>query len=85
MTDKSQKHGQRSGNPAAASSGGDDALAIELININKHFGPVHANKNIDLPIKSGTVHGIVGENGAGKTRRHRGSRDQIGDGASLEP
>ena len=44
-----------------------DNLAIELICINKHFGAVHANKNIDLPIKSGTVHGIVGENGAGKT------------------
>lgn len=42
-------------------------LAIELIGINKHFGPVHANRDIDLKIKRGTVHGIVGENGAGKS------------------
>ncbi|MEO7223093.1 MAG: ATP-binding cassette domain-containing protein, partial [Devosia sp.] len=47
---------------AAASS-----LAIELIGINKHFGPVHANRDIHLQIKRGTVHGIVGENGAGKS------------------
>jgi general nucleoside transport system ATP-binding protein len=42
-------------------------LAIELIGINKHFGPVHANRDIHLKIKRGTVHGIVGENGAGKS------------------
>jgi ABC-type uncharacterized transport system ATPase subunit len=42
-------------------------LAIELIGINKHFGPVHAYRYIHLQIKRGTVHGIVGENGAGKS------------------
>lgn len=41
--------------------------AIELVGINKSFGPVHANKDIDLNIKAGTIHGIVGENGAGKS------------------
>ena len=39
-------------------------FAIELIGINKHFGPVHANKDINLKVKRGSVHG---ENGAGKT------------------
>ncbi|MBD8065725.1 ABC transporter ATP-binding protein [Devosia sp. PTR5] len=43
------------------------APAIELRGINKHFGAVHANKDIDLVVKRGTVHGIVGENGAGKS------------------
>src|SRR3569833_3709562 len=43
------------------------AIAIELVGINKHFGPVHANKDIHLVVKRGTVHGIVGENGAGKS------------------
>src|SRR5689334_13482876 len=42
-------------------------LAIELIGINKHFGSVHANRDIHLQVKRGTVHGIVGENGAGKS------------------
>ncbi len=41
--------------------------AIELVGINKHFGPVHANRDIHLTVRSGTVHGIVGENGAGKS------------------
>ncbi len=43
------------------------APAIELRGINKHFGPVHANRDIDLRIERGTIHGIVGENGAGKS------------------
>lgn len=54
---------QRPSGAAAASE-----FAIELIKINKSFGPVHANKNIDLAVRRGSVHGIVGENGAGKSR-----------------
>jgi simple sugar transport system ATP-binding protein len=45
----------------------DPPPAVELIGIDKHFGPVHANKNVDLRIPAGTIHGIVGENGAGKS------------------
>ena len=43
------------------------APAIELIGIDKKFGPVHANKNINMLVPSGTIHGIIGENGAGKS------------------
>ena len=43
------------------------APAIELIGIEKRFGPVHANKDINLSIEKGSIHGIVGENGAGKS------------------
>ncbi len=53
---------QRPSGAAAASE-----FAIELLKINKSFGPVHANKDIDLAIRRGSVHGIVGENGAGKS------------------
>jgi ABC-type uncharacterized transport system ATPase subunit len=53
---------QRPSGAAAASE-----FAIELIKINKSFGPVHANKDIDLAVRRGSVHGIVGENGAGKS------------------
>jgi len=52
---------------AAVSSAADSALAIELVNINKHFGAVRANRDINLRIRRGTIHGIVGENGAGKS------------------
>ena len=41
--------------------------AIELVGIDKSFGPVHANRNINLRVEKGTIHGIVGENGAGKS------------------
>ncbi|SKA22149.1 ABC transporter ATP-binding protein [Consotaella salsifontis] len=41
--------------------------AIELINIDKSFGAVRANKSINLRVDKGTIHGIVGENGAGKS------------------
>jgi ABC-type uncharacterized transport system ATPase subunit len=56
---------------AAASDDVEAALAsqyaIELRGISKRFGAVRANKDIDLKVKSGTIHGIVGENGAGKS------------------
>ncbi|KQT83044.1 ABC transporter ATP-binding protein [Aurantimonas sp. Leaf443] len=41
--------------------------AIELIDIDKTFGAVHANRRINLTVEKGTIHGIVGENGAGKS------------------
>src|SRR5271157_5553235 len=43
------------------------APAIELIGVDKSFGPVHANKNVNLKVERGVIHGIVGENGAGKS------------------
>lgn len=41
--------------------------AIELIGIEKRFGPVRANRDVSLSVAPGTIHGIVGENGAGKS------------------
>ena len=52
---------------AAAPAAASVDPAVELIGIDKRFGPVHANKNVDLAIPRGTIHGIVGENGAGKS------------------
>src|SRR5262245_39724171 len=43
------------------------APVIELRGIDKWFGEVHANRDVSLVIRSGTIHGIVGENGAGKS------------------
>ncbi|MGA2488329.1 MAG: ATP-binding cassette domain-containing protein, partial [Roseiarcus sp.] len=43
------------------------APAIELIGIDKSFGPVHANVDVNLKVERGVIHGIVGENGAGKS------------------
>ncbi len=42
-------------------------MEIELRHIHKHFGPVHANNDINLTFQSGRIVGILGENGAGKS------------------
>ncbi|MCE5257883.1 MAG: ATP-binding cassette domain-containing protein [Chloroflexi bacterium] len=42
-------------------------MHIELQNIHKSFGTVHANAGISLEIREGTIQGLLGENGAGKT------------------
>ncbi|MBA2333950.1 MAG: ATP-binding cassette domain-containing protein, partial [Blastocatellia bacterium] len=40
---------------------------LELRNITKSFGDVVANNNVSIHVKKGTIHAIVGENGAGKS------------------
>src|ERR1041385_2618495 len=39
---------------------------LELRGITKRFGAVSANDNVNIVVKPGTIHAIVGENGAGK-------------------
>ena len=41
--------------------------AIELKHISKRFGPVIANKDINLDLKRGEILSLLGENGSGKT------------------
>lgn len=41
--------------------------AIEVKGIQKNFGGVKAIKNIDLSLREGEIHAVVGENGAGKS------------------
>ncbi|MDQ3801781.1 MAG: ABC transporter ATP-binding protein [Acidobacteriota bacterium] len=40
---------------------------LELRNITKTFGDVVANNDVSIKIEKGTIHAIVGENGAGKS------------------
>ena len=40
---------------------------LELRNITKTFGSVIANNDVSIKIERGTIHAIVGENGAGKS------------------
>ena len=40
---------------------------LEVQNVNKHFGGLHALNNVNLSVEEGTVHAIIGPNGAGKS------------------
>lgn len=42
-------------------------FAIEMKNISKTFGHLKANDNINLSVRRGEVHALLGENGAGKS------------------
>jgi general nucleoside transport system ATP-binding protein len=44
---------------------------LELRNITKRFGAVLANDHINILVRPGTIHAIVGENGAGKSTAMR--------------
>ena len=64
--------GGTGGTPAGAEPGstappGDAPLAVELRGITKRFPGVVANRDIELRVRRGEVHAIVGENGAGKS------------------
>ncbi len=67
-------------------------MLLELKNIHKHFGPVHANNAITITIASGAIHGLLGENGAGKSTLmkilsgifHRDAGEILLDGRAVE-
>ncbi len=44
---------------------------LELRDITKRFGDVLANDRVSLAVAPGTIHAIVGENGAGKSTAMR--------------
>jgi len=45
----------------------EPAVAVELSGITKTFPGVVANDDVNLAVRSGEIHAVVGENGAGKT------------------
>lgn len=42
-------------------------IEAELQGITKSFGPLHANQDVSLKVIPGTIHALIGENGAGKS------------------
>ena len=45
----------------------NSSIILEMQNVDKHFGGVHAIDNFSVKIEKGKVHGLIGPNGAGKT------------------
>jgi ABC-type sugar transport system ATPase subunit len=42
-------------------------MTLVATGLNKQFGPTRAASNVSIKLRTGTVHAIVGENGAGKS------------------
>jgi ribose transport system ATP-binding protein len=53
--------------PSAPASSKTIAPLLEAVGLSKSFGPVEVLKDIDLDVRAGEVHAIIGENGAGKS------------------
>ncbi|NNG35847.1 ABC transporter ATP-binding protein [Nakamurella aerolata] len=47
--------------------GADAELVIEMRDVDKSFGSVHALNKLNLQVRRGEVHGFLGPNGAGKS------------------
>jgi simple sugar transport system ATP-binding protein len=41
--------------------------ALEFRGVSKRFGSFYANRGLSFQIEAGTIHGLIGENGAGKS------------------
>jgi len=44
-----------------------DTPILEMIGVSKAFGGIHALRDVDFSLIEGEIHGLVGENGAGKS------------------
>jgi ribose transport system ATP-binding protein len=45
----------------------DENLVFQTINLRKEFGPTVALKSVGLGLRRGEIHGLIGENGSGKS------------------
>ena len=45
----------------------EDESMLSAVELSKHFGGIHALEKLDIVVKKGQIHGLIGPNGSGKT------------------
>ena len=46
---------------------GDTVSVLSLRNVSRSFGPIEVLHGVDIALRPGRVHALIGENGAGKS------------------
>ena len=59
--------GLRSGVPSPMAPSGMQSPLLETQGLVKRFGALVANDRVDLAVRAGEIHALLGENGAGKS------------------
>lgn len=45
----------------------DDEFALRIENVSKNYGALYALRSVSVNVRRGSIHGLLGENGAGKS------------------
>ncbi|WP_298852633.1 ABC transporter ATP-binding protein [uncultured Ruegeria sp.] len=59
-------------------------MIIEVKGLSIHFGALRAVRNVSLSVEAGTIHGIIGESGCGKSITGMAFLGLLPDGARVE-
>lgn len=60
-------------------------LAIQIIDLKKHFGGIHALRGVDMSVPKNQITAIIGDNGAGKSTLIKCiSGDHVADSGTIE-
>src|SRR5262245_19807867 len=63
---RTSRRSARSSRPSTR-AGSDAVRQLRMAGISKRFGPTLALVGVDLELRAGEVHAVIGENGAGKS------------------